>query len=63
MMKKNEGHSGMRSPTMPKKEFEHKQKMAPVCGEKYAGEFSNPNDLDNSTKDLANYVKKNKMKY
>ena len=30
---------------------------------KYAGEFSNPSDLEKSTKDLAAYVRKNKMKY
>ncbi len=56
--------SGMRSPIMPK---EHKEtsegQLNPVCGIKYASEFGNPQDLDKASAGLANYVKKNKMKY
>jgi len=59
-----ESKGGMRSATMPKEKFErHEGKMGKTSNEKYAGEFSNPSDLDKSTDALANYVKKNKMKY
>lgn len=56
--------SGMRSPKMP---MEHSEKsegqLNPTCKEKYATEFGNPADLDKNSAGLANYVKKNKMKY
>lgn len=55
--------SGMRSPTMPKEHFEKSQKKSPVCGEKYASEFGNPEDLDKANQGLVNYAKKHKMKY
>lgn len=61
---KKEAKGGMRSPKMPSAHFEHSEgQLNPVCGEKYATEFGNPKDLDKSTAGLANYVKKNKMKY
>lgn len=67
MREKNDSsanHGGMRNAKMPKREFERNEgQLNPVCGEKYATEFGNPKDLDRSTKGLADYVKKNKMKY
>lgn len=57
-------HGGMRSATMPKREFERNEgQLNPVCGEKYATEFGNPKDLDNASAGLVGFVKKNKMKY
>jgi hypothetical protein len=58
-----EKKAGLRSPTMPKEHFEHKAEDIPVCGEKYATEFGNPSDLQRAAAGLANYVKKNVMKY
>lgn len=61
-MKKHK--EGMRSPTMPKDHFEHDEgRLNPTSKLKYATEFGNPEDLDRSTEGLANYVKKNRMKY
>lgn len=61
-MKKEKG--GMRSATMPKQEFERNEgELNPVCKMKYAGEFSNPQDLDKASAGLANFVKSHKMKY
>tara|TARA_R110000868_G_scaffold200729_4_gene448282 strand:+ start:481 stop:627 length:147 start_codon:yes stop_codon:yes gene_type:complete len=48
---------------MPKQHFEHKQSQAPVSGLKYASEMGNPADLDKSTRELADYARKNKKKY
>ena len=57
-------HGGMRNAKMPAREFERNEgQLNPVCGEKYAGEFNNPQDLDRSTEGLAGYVRKNKPKY
>lgn len=57
-------HGGMRSAQMPRKEFERSEgQLNAVCGEKYATEFGNPQDLQKSTEGLAGYVRKNKMKY
>lgn len=46
---------------------EHKQmregKLGQTANLKYGGDFSNPEDLDKSTEGLANYLKKNQMKY
>lgn len=53
----------MRSATMPKDHFERKESQAPVSGLKYSSEFGNPQSLDKMNSGLANYVKKNKMKY
>jgi hypothetical protein len=56
--------SGMRSPTMPKEHFERKEgELGHTSKEKYATEFGNPADLDKNNKGLADYVRKNKMKY
>lgn len=61
-MKKEKG--GMRSPTLPKEHFERSEgQLNATSNMKYAGEFSNPQDLEKSTKDLASFVRKNKMKY
>ena len=47
-------HGGMRSATMPKKEFERKEgELGQTCNEKYATEFGNPQDLSRSTAALA----------
>lgn len=54
---------GMRSATMPKKEFERHEPNLAVSGDKYATEFGNPQDLQRSNDALASYVKKHKMKY
>lgn len=59
-----EHKSGMKSPRMPKDHFERDEgQLNPCCGEKYATEMGNPADLDKNSKGLADYVKKNKMKY
>lgn len=34
-----------------------------TCGLKYSTEFGNPKDLDKNATGLADYVKKNQMKY
>jgi hypothetical protein len=61
-MKKEKG--GMRSATMPKEHFEKNEgKLGHTSNLKYASEFGNPQDLDKANEGLANYVKKNKMKY
>jgi hypothetical protein len=55
---------GMRSAKMPAKEFERNEgQLNPCCKEKYAGEFSNPADLDKASAGLANFAKSHKMKY
>lgn len=61
-MKKAE--KGMRSATMPKEHFEKEQgELGHPSNLKYSSEFGNPEDLDKNNKGLADYVKKNKMKY
>jgi hypothetical protein len=61
-MKADKG--GMRGAKMPGEKFERSEGQPnPVCGLKYATEFGNPQDLDKAGKGLADYVKKNKMKY
>ena len=54
---------GMKSATMPKEHFERNYNNLETCRAKYAGEFSNPEDLEKSNNALADYVKKNRMKY
>jgi hypothetical protein len=61
---KKEDKGGMRSATMPKEKFEKKEgQLGHNCKLKYATEFGNPADLDKNNEGLANYAKKNKMKY
>lgn len=61
-MKESKG--GMRSAKMPSKESEKMEgKLGHTSNEKYASEFGNPKDYDKANEGLANYVKKNKMKY
>ena len=61
---KKEGKSGMRSARMPMDHFEKDEgELNATSNLKYAGEFSNPQDLEKSTKDLASFVKKHQMKY
>lgn len=56
--------SGMKSTTMPKAHFERDEgKLGNTSNLKYATEFGNPKDLDKNNKALADYVKKNQMKY
>lgn len=56
--------SGMKSTTMPKEQFTRDEgKLGHQCQLKYATEMGNPADLDKNNKALADYVKKNKMKY
>lgn len=63
-MHKKESKGGMRSAKMPSDHHEKAQgEMGHESNLKYATEFGNPQDLDKSTKGLADYVKKNKMKY
>ena len=55
---------GMRGAKMPGEHWEKDEgKLNKTSDMKYAGEFSNPEDLQRSTEQLAAYVKKNKMKY
>lgn len=60
-MKSSKG--GMRSPVMPKEHHEKKMDMVNSCDLKYAGEFSNPEDLKRSADALSSYAKKHEMKY
>lgn len=53
----------MKSPTMPKEHFEKNVGKLSSANLKYAGEFSNPEDLKESNDKLAGFVKKHKMKY
>jgi hypothetical protein len=63
-MAKKESKGGMRSARMPQDHFERNEgKLSAESKLKYAGEFSNPADLDKASEGLANYVKKHKMKY
>lgn len=63
-MKEMKGEMSMRGMPMPKEHKEQNQgQLNPTCQLKYATEFGNPKDLDKSTKGLADYVKKNQMKY
>lgn len=49
---------------MPRNHFEKDEgEMGHESSLKYAGEFSNPHSLDEMTKGLAEYVRKNQMKY
>jgi len=60
MKKEHKGDKGM----MPKEHWEKGEgELNATSNLKYAGEFSNPADLEKSKKDLASYVRKNKMKY
>lgn len=54
---------GMKSAKMPQEHFEKNMGDVPVSGLKYCGEFSGPDDTMKATKGLADYAKKNKMKY
>ena len=57
-------HKGMKSTTMPKEHFTKEEgKLVHTSNLKYATEMGNPADLDKNNKGLADYVKKNKMKY
>lgn len=48
----------------PKERFEQDEgQLNPVCKLKYATEMGNPQDLDKASSGLADYVKKNQMKY
>ena len=59
MEKKKGGHAGM-----PREKWEKGEgELSHECKLKYAGEFSNPEDLDKMTKGLASYVKSHQMKY
>jgi len=59
MEKKKGGHAGM-----PREKWEKNDgQLGKSCDLKYAGEFSNPEDLKKSTDALAAYVKKNRTKY
>lgn len=56
--------SGMKSPTMPKDHFVRNEgELGHQSKLKYSTEMGNPQDLDKNNKGLADYVKKNKMKY
>lgn len=63
-MKHKKEKGGMRSAKMPSDHFEKGEgKLGHTSNEKYASEFGNPKDLDHANEGLANYMKKNKMKY
>jgi len=55
--------SGRGMPYFEKDHWEKKPEETGVADLKYATEFGNPEDLKRSVDGLANYVKKNKMKY
>jgi hypothetical protein len=64
MPKHGMGHKKMGGAEMPSEHFEHKEGQPnPVCGLKYSGEMSAPQDYDKMGEGLANYVRKNQMKY
>ncbi len=55
---------GMRSAKMPGEHREQAQgKLGHTSNLKYSGEMSAPKDYDKANKGLADYVKKNQMKY
>jgi hypothetical protein len=55
---------GMKSAKMPSEHSEKSEgQLNPTCSLKYGSEMGNPGDLDKNSAGLANYVKKNKMKY
>ena len=59
---KHMGHGGHAS--MPREKYEKEEgEMGHESNLKYAGEFSNPHDLDKATKGLAEYVRKHQMKH
>lgn len=61
---KKEEKARMRSAIMPKEEYERDVNDVPGTSNlKYAGEFSNPEDLAKSQRELASFVKKKQMKY
>ena len=61
---KKEEKGGMRSARMPSEQFERNEgELNATSNLKYATEFGNPKDLEKSTKDLANFVRKHQMKY
>lgn len=61
---KKESKGGMRSATMPKKEFERSEgKLGHNSNLKYSSEFGNPEDLDKNNEGLSSYAKKHKMPY
>lgn len=54
----------MKGAVMPKEQYEKDEgQLNPCCKLKYATEMGNPQDLDKASAGLANFVKKNKMKY
>lgn len=56
--------SGMKSPTMPKDHFEKKEgALGHQSKLKYTEGMDNAGKLDQANSALANYAKKNKMKY
>lgn len=58
-MEREEGRS-----KLPKKEWEKSEgELNPTSRLKYSGEMSAPEDYDKSTRGLADYVKKHRMKY
>ena len=60
-MKKKEG---MKQIGGPKEHFERDEgQLNPACGLKYGKEMGEPEGYDKMTAGLANYVKKNQMKY
>ncbi len=56
-------NKGMKSARMPQQHFEKNMGDLPVCKEKYASEFGNPDDLMKSAQGLVNFAKAKKMKY
>lgn len=56
--------NGMKGVGGPKEHFERDQgKLNPTSNLKYSSEMGNPQDLDKNSSGLADYVKKNRMKY
>jgi len=60
---KKEVKGGMKSPTMPKTHFEHTYQGLESAGGRYASEFGAAEEYKKANDGLANFVKKNRMKY
>lgn len=62
MGKKTEVGSGMRSPTMPKEQFERHYSKLDGVDTKYASEFNAAEEYHAANEGLRNYVRKHAMK-
>jgi hypothetical protein len=61
-MAKKEMGQGMKSPTMPKKEFERHYDNLKGCDMRYCSEMNAAEEYERANNGLADYVKKHAMK-